>query len=304
MQKIVLLISVFLVLNSCNFRKKNKNHVAVEIKKASVLEVQPRAYIPELPRSLSETSGLIYFDDLVWTFNDSGGKSRIYGFNRDGKIEREIKIKNASNDDWEDIAQDENFIYIGDFGNNNGNRKNLVIYRINKKEITRKKEQTVHAAEIKFSYSDQENFNFWPHKTAFDCEALVEVKNQLYVFTKNWINETTTVYAIPEIEGNYEVPAIDSLNMKCLVTGADISPDKTKLAILGYHDYKPVLRLFWDMEAGNFFSGKSLFMDMDTINGAQTEGICFLGNDTVLISCENTKHFDQQVFYIDLKTIK
>ncbi len=304
MKKIVLLISALLVLNSCNFRKENKKQVVSGTKVLSVMQVNPQVYVPKLPGSLSETSGLLFYDNLFWTFNDSGGKNRIYGFNTEGDIEREIKIKNADNHDWEDITQDEHFIYIGDFGNNNGDRKNLVIYRINKKGITKKKEQSISADEIKFSYHDQENFNFRQHSTAFDCEAMVEMKNQLYIFTKNWINETTTVYTLPATEGNYKAAAIDSFDMKCLVTGADISPDQTKIAILGYHNYKPVMRLFWNVEAGSFFSGKSLFIDMDSINRAQTEGICFLGNDTILISCEDTKYFDQQVFYIDLKTIQ
>ena len=45
---------------------------------------------------------------------------------------RTIKIDNAKNDDWEELAEDDEFIYIGDFGNNNGKRKNLCIYIIRK----------------------------------------------------------------------------------------------------------------------------------------------------------------------------
>ena len=68
-----------------------------------------------------------YYDrDLFWGFNDSGGKNILYAFDRSGKIKMEIEIVNAGNDDWESITQDAKHIYIGDFGNNNGNRNNFV----------------------------------------------------------------------------------------------------------------------------------------------------------------------------------
>jgi hypothetical protein len=47
-----------------------------------------------------------------------------------------------------------------------------------------------------------------------------------------------------------------------------------------------------------------MYLELDGIFGAQTEGICFKGNDTLFISCEKTKTFNPQVFLIDLNTIK
>jgi hypothetical protein len=156
---------------------------------------------------------------------------------------------------------------------------------------------------INFSYKNQTVFNFRPFGTDFDCEALVENNNKLFVFTKNWINETTAVYEMPTIEGKYNLIPIDSFNVEGLVTGADISPDKSKLALAGYQNFKPVVRLFTKIDGNNFFNGEKYFIGMDSITGAQTEGICFLGNDTLLISCERTGEFAQQVFYIDLNEI-
>lgn len=84
-----------------------------------------------LPDELSETSGIITFDSLIWTFNDSGGEAKIFGLNtKTGSITRTLEIKNGKNSDWEDIGQNKEFIFIGDFGNNDGSRKDLRIYML------------------------------------------------------------------------------------------------------------------------------------------------------------------------------
>ena len=41
-----------------------------------------------------------------------------------------LSVNKEENVDWEDITQDETHIYIADFGNNNGNRTDLKIYKI------------------------------------------------------------------------------------------------------------------------------------------------------------------------------
>lgn len=49
----------------------------------------------------------------------------------DGNLVRTITIEGVENNDWEDIAKDKNgFTYIGDFGNNDNDRKNLAIYKV------------------------------------------------------------------------------------------------------------------------------------------------------------------------------
>ena len=78
---------------------------------------------------VSESSGLLFLNDKLITHNDSGGSNNLYEVDTlDGSISKTIKIKNSTNKDWEDIAVDSKYIYIGDFGNNNGNRKDLLIY--------------------------------------------------------------------------------------------------------------------------------------------------------------------------------
>ena len=301
--KIVFSLLVLLLFCNCNTGRVENDNAGNAIR-SSEMQLKPGVYISELPHELSENSGLIFYDNLLWTFNDSGGYNVLYGVNLSGGIVKLIKVNNAENRDWEDIAQDENFIYIGDFGNNNGIRQDLAVYKIRKSEIGEGAAVEVNAEKIEFGFANQQEFPFLPQSSAFDCEALADHDGMLYVFTKDWKNETTTVYHLPKNKGEHALQPIDSFEVEGLVTGADFSPDQSMLALIGYSNYKPLVRLFSNVSAENVFGSERLFIAMDSIAGAQTEGICFKGNNTLLISCESTYEFPAQVFMIDLKTIK
>lgn len=300
-KKFVMLFLAALI--SCNFTDDKKSGQLNPTEATVVLKMNPRPFTL-LQDKLKENSGLIYYDGLLWNINDSGGEDHLYGVDFSGKIQKEIKIEDADNDDWEDIAQDENHIYIGDFGNNKGTRKNLVIYRIDKDEIGKKDEQKVEAKKIKFSYANQHQFDAANLSTPFDCEAFAELDGTLYLFSKNWVTQTTEVYALPSKKGEYEISPIDTFNAGGMITGADFSPDKRKLVLSGYNFFKPFLWIFTEIKPGNFFEGDRIFIEMDSLFRAQTEGVCFLGNDSLLISCEASSAFQQQVFLFDLNRIK
>ncbi|MCD6354951.1 MAG: hypothetical protein J7L95_05320 [Prolixibacteraceae bacterium] len=303
MKEILLTLSILLLVLSCKTQGRKQSGKLQVPQKTVSIKVKPQQFIGKLPDKLDECSGIIFFDNLFWTFNDSGGDNILFAINRRGKIEKKIEIKDARNVDWEDIAQDKKYIYIGDVGNNNGVRNNQQIYKIKKRNIGKKKKQSVNASRIKIEYQDQKSFDFQPKNTPFDCEAIIEWKGWLYLFTKDWKTLTTTVYKVSRKAGNYKMLPVEKFNVSTLITGADVSPDKTQLALVGYKNYKPVLWLFSTIQPGNFFEGAKKHIEMDEIFDAQTEGICFLGNDTLLISCEKTKTFNQQVFMIDLKNI-
>ena len=294
-----MLLFVLPAVLSCGTRNAANNSAGLN--DLDVLLLTPGIFISELPAELAESSGLLVFDNLFWTFNDSGGKSRLYAVNRKGEIVRTIDIANAPNHDWEDIAQDDASVYVGDFGNNNGTRKNLLIWKIDKDDLSESGQVT--AEEISFIFAGQENFNYRPMQHAFDCEALIEFENQLHLFSKDWVDEKTTVYRLGTEAGSYHIDPKDTFNVGALITGADINPDRNMLALSGYHNFKPVVRLFSNFNEDDFFGGHNLFIGMDAIEGAQTEGIAFLGNDTLLISCEATSGYNQQIFYIDLKEL-
>ncbi|WP_163324888.1 hypothetical protein [Draconibacterium mangrovi] len=268
-----------------------------------IVQLQAEKYIPDIADKLNEISGLMIFNDHFWGFNDSGGKNELYGFNKSGKIKYEIELDNAKNRDWESITQTDEKIFIGDFGNNLGNRNNLLIYKIDKKDISDKEEQKVDVKEIKIKYALQDRFSFLDKTTPYDCEAMVAFKNKLYLFSKNWRDGTTWQYELPTKKGEYEITPTDTFNVKCLVTGADISPDNKTLALVGYENYRSFIWLFSDFPGDQFFEGKSRHIKLEGIDGAQTEGICFLNNDSILVSCEKTRSHNQQVFLFDLNKL-
>ena len=303
MKYILPTLSILIILVSCNLKAEKKSPPLKLPPETVSMKIIPEPFIRALPYELNENSGLIYYNGLIWSFNDSGGDNLIYGIDFSGNIQKIIEIKNAENIDWEEIAQDEKHIYIGDFGNNYGNRKDLKIYKISKDDLD-KKSSEVKADIIDFEYADQKSFKFSTQITEFDCEAMAELNDELYLFTKDWKNQVTKVYKVPKKEGKYHVEPLEKFNINGLVTGADFSADKKNLAIVGYRDYVPFLWLFSDFEDDQFFTGKKSFIQMDSIKYAQTEGVCFLNNDILLISCEETSSFQQQVFLFNTITMK
>ena len=202
------------------------------------------------------------------------------------------------------ITQDDDYIYVGDFGNNFGSREDLCIYKINKKEISDEVSQKIEAEKINIRYASQNSFVYSVNSTPFDCEAMTEFNGKLLLFSKNWRDNTTELYQLSTDPGSYTLVAVDTLVVNLLVTGADISPDKTKLALIGYLDYQTYLWLFTNFSNNFFNSSEALQIHLQNIDGAQTEGIYFLNNDSLLISCEQTSGYDQQVFLFDLNSLK
>ena len=89
-----------------------------------------------LSEKLNEISGLELLNDTTLiAFNDGGNKSELYLLNLEGEILRTVNILDTKNRDWEDIAIDDEYVYLGDIGNNNNDRENLVVLRIKISDI-------------------------------------------------------------------------------------------------------------------------------------------------------------------------
>ena len=133
---------------------------------------------------LDETSGVVFTGGSVWTHNDSGNSNDIYRIDSiTNAILQTVNISNATNVDWEDITADSNYIYVGDIGNNNGNRTNLKIYRISKTVLTPSTVSIV-ADVINFSFSDQTTFTSLHNNNNFDCESMIFYNDSLHLFSK------------------------------------------------------------------------------------------------------------------------
>ena len=183
---------------------------------------------------LDENSGLIFYNNNIITFNDSGGEANLYEINAStGNITRTVTITNATNVDWEDITQDASYIYIGDIGNNNGNRTDLKIYKIAKNDYNGSDDIAV-AEIISYSYADQLDFNSNPNNTNWDAEGLISYGEQLLIFSKNWVDNWVNVYSIPKTNGTYSALLESSYNTNGLITSAEISLNENIIYLIGY----------------------------------------------------------------------
>ena len=119
----------------------------------------------------------------------------------DGSIRREVVLAAAQNKDWEDLTADEDFLFIGDFGNNDGSRQDLRIYRLAKDQLNQ--DTIFNIDTIAFAFSDQTDFTPANFNTAYDCEAFFAHSDSLHIFTKDWINQRTKHYVLPATPGNH-----------------------------------------------------------------------------------------------------
>ncbi len=263
--------------------------------------ITPLKIVKSLPLTVRETSGLIFWSKGLWTHNDSGGEPVLYKLDTlTGKVIQTVTLLNAVNIDWEEIAQDESTIYIGDFGNNLGNRKDLRIYSVSKRDIPGDSNVEVNASVINFSYADQQDFTPANRNNNFDCEAMVALGDSLYLFSKNWADQQSRLYAIPKTAGSYRVSPIDTLLADGLITGADLSPSGREMVMCGYKNYSPFIWVIFDFREANFFQGNKRRFNFSAMAGTQTEGVSFLSDSEVVISSEKTMVSPASLFKVDI----
>lgn len=246
-------------------------------------------YTPVLVRfltdDLQETSGLTVVQNEIWTHNDSGGEAALYTIDTlTGGVENTCVIDFGVNHDWEDLAADDTHIYIGDFGNNGGNRTDLTIYKILKTSLN---DGIANAEKIHFTYEDQVNFDNENEAHNFDCEAFFVYQDSLHLFSKNWLDQRTNHYTLPLEAGTYEAQLSESFNTDGLVTSADIDAEGN-IVFLGYTTTgNTFMWLLFDYKDTQFFSGNKRRIALGSaINNSQAEGIAFHGVKNGYISAE------------------
>jgi hypothetical protein len=184
---------------------------------------------------LDENSGLIFYNNNLITHTDSGGEAKLYEINTTtGAVSRTVVVNNATNVDWEDIAQDATHIYIADIGNNSGNRTDLKVYKILKSDYN-DADNMVSAEIIAYSYANQTSFTANVNNNNWDAEGLISYNDKLLIFSKNWANNTVDVYSIPKTTNQMHSAVLESsFNTNGLVTGAAVSADGSVIFLTGY----------------------------------------------------------------------
>lgn len=266
--------------------------------------VKPKTLVHHLPDSVMETSGLIWWRGSYWTHNDSEGGNLIYRLDSlTGMIIQKVEVTNAGNFDWEDIAHDKEYIYIGDFGNNWGSRTDLVIYKLPKALIPHSGDTSVAAERINFGYGDQTDYSIKNRANDYDCEALLSFGDSLYLFTKNWVSHSSRLYALPKVPGDYVIYPLDEFLVDGLVTGAAMNENTKEVVLCGYRNYIPFVWVLSDYWKNDFFGGNKRRIDFNKLAGTQTEGVTSKDNRIFILSAERTLINDAKLFKIDLKRI-
>jgi hypothetical protein len=210
----------------------------------------PAATIANLKeKSISESSGLVASRSTpgaYWTHNDSGDGPFIYSFDTRGDSLGVFRVTGAQARDWEDIAagpgpqHDRSYLYVGDIGDNDGTRQEVIVYRVAEpvltsadRRFTRKQPGiTELAAAIRLKYPDG------PH----DAEALLvhPVSGNIYIVTKVVIANPVVYEAAAPFTagkvitmkkiGEVRVPSV----FGGVITGGSISPDGRRVALCDY----------------------------------------------------------------------
>lgn len=240
-----------------------------------------------LSKDLKEISGWVFVNDsTLVAHNDSGDNPRIYVLNKNGKIHHSVLIENAANIDMEDITFDgEKYLYIGDFGNNSNNRKNLAIYKVKVQDVLNNED--LNAEIINFSYPEQKDFPPDNANLYYDCEALAFIDDSLYLFTKNRtepFDGKCMIYKLPTKAGTFQADFHNYIVIgkrdwyRDAITAADFK--KNKLFLLTYNR----------VISYSFNTGKIKYLAHQTFNPiTQKEALAIGPNNKLYIADERNK---------------
>jgi hypothetical protein len=285
MRTIIIFSSLFVV--SC----AGQDHPLKEIGKPDLKEVSGIEMPPQ--------------SDIIWALEDSGNKSKIYGLDEEGKSKYTITLEGVKNNDWEDITSDkEGSLYIGDFGNNDNDRKDLAIYKVDKDSLTQSK--THPSYQVSFYFPEQTEFPPKKSGLLYDVEAFLEYKGNFYLFTKNRsakFQGDFYVYKVPNKPGNHAAKKLATLNSckvysRCAITAADISPDEKTIALLS----SDKIWLLTGFENDNFTQEN--MKQYDLLHNSQKEGLCFKDNTTLIIADERSKKSGGYLYKVNLSDLK
>jgi hypothetical protein len=263
-------------------------HVAVLLLFVSLMHAQygpPRTLGSVSIDGLVESSGIAAshaHPGLFWSHNDGEGGPYLFAFDAAGNSRGRVRVTGAKMYDWEDMAIGPgNQIYIGDIGDNNRKRKQIVVYQV--------PEPDPHAAATKPAKAITLRYPDGPH----DAEALIvhPRTGDIYIVTKARGRDTkTSVYKAPSRPkspvllkhvADVDLPN-DSMIMLVLgrVTGGAVSPDGTRVVLCDY------FRAYEAKVPGGRFDGvwKQKWLPIDIGKRTQGEGITYRHDGNALVA--------------------
>ena len=272
--------NIYLLVGLILFGCSNKEIDSAEIDSAEIINKIV------LPKIINETSGLEFYNNNFITHNDSGGEPSLYVFNEMGEVIETIGLnKNPDfeieNNDWEDITNDNEYLFVADTGNNFGNRDNLNIIRVSKGT------DFMVDGIIEISYSDQESF-FPRPKHKYDAEAIIVIEDKIALFSKDRENLNTDLYLVDKNQNGSQILTSEvSYNVNTLITGGDYDEDRNLLALVSYNAKgDQYLLLFKNFELNNLKNNifKKFIIPLEQ---AQIEAVKIIDEKTFWVTSED-----------------
>ena len=293
----IFVISILLFLFSCEEEKEKTPTKLFSTPPSTILTP-----LTKIDATVNESSGLAFINNKLWTHNDSGNPPHLFQLDIKQPVLTQTKVlHDAINIDWEELAIDDSTLFIGDFGNNGGNRQDLKIYLVPLENFDH--DTLKYQKAISFKYEDQNRFDHESYQHNFDCEGMISLNDQLYLFSKNHLNTQSSIYQIAKNDQSGIATKKATFNTKGVITAADLSSDEKVLALLGYKYlegdiFKSFLWLFYNFEGDDFFGGEHQFIDL--LLEEQAEGVVIQDQRLLLISTEAEKGGQGGLWNLDI----
>lgn len=242
-----------------------------------------------LSGKLGEISGLAHCQttpDQLWAINDSGNGAFLYSLSLQAKLLHTYRLRGDKNEDWEDLScgrclhKEQECLYIGDIGNNNGNRKKLQIYIVPLPvEFKKKSRKHIKRKKLDLVYPDKKKHN---------AEALLVHPSlpRLIIVTKENLQKkrkNPRLYIIDfskkdSLKGTHELKIYGKVPLTSLVTtkvpndafrinGGDFSSDGKSMFLISS---SLIFKIPWPFSEEGIQSGSAVWKN---VNRPQIESI-------------------------------
>jgi len=195
----------------------------------------PARSLGQVGKKLDEASGLvasIINPGKLWTLNDSGNDPEVFLINQQAKIETTYRLNKVENIDWEDIAigagpvENQNYLYVGDIGDNKAVRDCKLVYRFPEPVATGQESATITAFDtLILKLPDQRR----------DSETMIvdPLSKDLFIISKR--EDSVTVYQahFPFPHDTIVMENKGRIPYKLIVAGS-ISPDGSEVLLKNY----------------------------------------------------------------------
>jgi hypothetical protein len=156
-----------------------------------------------------------------WTHND-GGLDVLYAVSTNGTALSEWRIRDVQLDNWEDLFRKGSQLYVADIGNDGGVREYVSVYRVIEPPVKRSGELRPNRI-----------WNIRYPGDRFDAESFFVSGAYGYVIDRNPGGNGAQAYRFPLGRGvNVRFEPQFSVNVEGSVTGATISPDGKRIAVV------------------------------------------------------------------------